>query len=286
MIRHISLPVVGPQWHRSDLFCYNPATRSVELEGESAVTQVSSGSRVVDQARDALAAFVRSAPEGSKLPPERELAQKLGVSRTTLRDGVSRLALLGLLEVRHGDGTYVRSPDATQLAMPFRSLLEYNPEAPSELLALKRLLEPALAAAAALNATDEDVVALRGAVQQERSELLRQADKRRVGRRQPAKRSLEALIIGAAGSSLVGTLVGLATELLRPSLAERLPPAFRQLAVEQRAAIVEAIAVGEPEAARGAMELHLNTLTKALEAVEPGSFGRSDANGRTSALAS
>ena len=240
------------------------------------MTQVSTGARVVDQARDALAAFVRSAPEGSKLPPERELAQKLGVSRTTLRDGVSRLALLGLLEVRHGDGTYVRSPDATQLAMPFRSLLEYNPEAPSELLALKRLLEPALAAAAAHNATDEDEVALRGAAQQERSELLRQADKRRVGRRQPAKRSLEALIIGAAGSSLVGTLVGLATELLRPSLAERLPPAFRQLAVEQRAAIVEAIAVGEPEAARGAMELHLNTLSKALEAVEPG-LGRTDA---------
>jgi DNA-binding FadR family transcriptional regulator len=76
-------------------------------------------------------------------------------------------------------------------------------------------------------------------------------------------------MIAAAGSSLVGTLVGLATELLKPSLAERLPPAFRQLAVEQRAAIVEAIAVGEPEAARGAVELHLNTLAKALETVEP-----------------
>lgn len=250
------------------------------------MTQVSSGSRVVDQARDALAAFVRNAPEGSKLPPERELAQKLGVSRTTLRDGVSRLALLGLLEVRHGDGTYVRSPDASQLALPFRSLLEYNPEAPGELLALKRLLEPELAAAAARNATDEDVAALRGAVQQERSELVRQGEKRRPGRRQAARCSLETLMITAAGPSLVGTLVNLATELLRPSLTEHLPPAFRQLAVEQRAAIVEAIAVGEPEAARGAMELHLNTLTKALEAVEPGSFGRSDANGRTSALAS
>lgn len=233
------------------------------------MTQVGSGTRIVDQARDALAAFVRSAPEGSKLPPERELAQKLGVSRTTLRDGVSRLALLGLLEVRHGDGTYVRSPDAAQLALPFRSLLEYNPDAPGELLALKRLLEPALASAAAVNATDDDVAALRAAVQQERNELLRYSDKRRASRRQSAKRSLEALMIGAAGNSLVGTLVGLATELLRPTLTERLPPAFRQLAVEQRAAIVEAVAVGEPEAARGAMELHLNTLAKALEAVEP-----------------
>ncbi len=247
------------------------------------MSQAGSGARVVDQARDALAAFVRSAPEGSKLPPERELAQKLGVSRTTLRDGVSRLALLGLLEVRHGDGTYVRSPDASQLALPFRSLLEYNPEAPAELLALKRLLEPELAAAAARNATDDDVAALRAAVQQERSELMRQSDGRRQGRRQSAKRTLESLIIEAAGSSLVGTLVGLATELLRPSLAERLPPAFRQLAVEQRAAIVEAIALGEAQAAKGAMELHLNTLTKALEAVDPGHDHSAD---RAAALAS
>lgn len=233
------------------------------------MSQVSSGGRVVEQARDALAAFVRNAPAGSKLPPERELAQRLGVSRTTLRDGVSRLALLGLLEVRHGDGTYVRSPDASQLAVPFRSLLEYNPEAPSELLALKRLLEPALAAEAARNATDEDVATLRAAVQQERNELASRSGRRRT-RRQGDRRSLEALIIEAAGPSLVGKLVGLATELLRPTLVEKLPPAFRQLAVEQRAAVVEAIAIGQPEAARGAVELHLNTLAKALEAVEVG----------------
>lgn len=243
---------------------------TANLEGATVVTQVGTGTRIVDQARDALAAFVRSAPEGSKLPPERELAQRLGVSRTTLRDGVSRLALLGLLEVRHGDGTYVRSPDAAQLALPFRSLLEHNPEGPGEILALKRLLEPALAAAAAQNATHDDVAALRAAVQQERNELLRPTDKRRATRRQNAKRSLESLMLEAAGQSLVGTLVSLATEILRPTLAERLPAAFRQLAVEQRAAIVEAIAVGAPDAARGAMELHLNTLAKALEAVETG----------------
>lgn len=234
------------------------------------MTQAASSNRVVDQARDALAAFVKGAPEGSKLPPERELAQRLGVSRTTLRDGVSRLELLGLLEVRHGDGTYVRTPDASQLALPFRSLLEYSPGGPSELLALKRMLEPALAAAAATNASDEDVAALRAAVLQERSELVRQSDKRRQGRRQTARRPLEALIVDAAGASLVGTLVGLASELLRPTLDQRLPPAFRQLAVEQRAAIVEAIAAGQPEAASGAMQLHLNTLSKALEAVDVG----------------
>src|SRR5690606_10484581 len=108
-------------------------------------------------------------------------------------------------------------------------------------------------------------------------ELMREvsptADRRRQSRRGNSKRSLESLIVEAAGSSLVGTLVGLATELLRPKLAQILPPAFRQLAVEQRSSIVEAIALGEPDAARGAMELHLNTLARALDTVD-GQGGR------------
>ncbi len=232
--------------------------------------QVTSGNRVVEQARDALATYVRNAPEGSKLPPERELAQRLGVSRTTLRDGVSRLSFLGLLEVKHGDGTYVRAPDAASLALPFRSLLESSHRAPEELLALKRLLEPDLVAQAAENCSDEQVVALRTALQNERAELQRELaannSRRGPGRRGSSRRSLEAVIIEAVGPSLIGTLVGLASELLRPILTERLPVSLRQLTVEQRAAVVEAIAVGEPEAARGAMEVHLRTITKALSA--------------------
>lgn len=242
------------------------AARGVSIE----VGQSTAGNRVVEQARDALAAFVRSAPEGSKLPPERELAQRLGVSRTTLRDGVSRLSFLGLLEVRHGDGTYVRAPDATSLALPFRSLLESSHSAPEELLALKRLLEPDLAAQAAQSCSDEQVLALRAALQSERAELARElttaTSGRRPGRRAASRRSLEALMVDAVGPSLIGTLVGLASELLRPILSERLPVSLRQLTVEQRAAVVEAIAVGEPDAARGAMEVHLNTVTKALHA--------------------
>lgn len=234
------------------------------------MAQLTSGNRVVEQTRDALAAYVRNAPEGSKLPPERELAQRLGVSRTTLRDGVSRLSFLGLLEVRHGDGTYVRAPDPTSLALPFRSLLESSHSAPEELLALKRLLEPDLAAQAAGSCSDEQVVALRTALQNERAELLRElsanSNKRRPGRRSASRRSIEALIIEAVGPSLIATLVGLASELLRPILSERLPVSLRQLTIEQRAALVEAIAAGEPEAARGAMEVHLRTVTKALKA--------------------
>ena len=50
-------------------------------------------------------------PRGSKLPPERELAKNLNVSRPSLRVAIRALCLLGILENRHGDGTYLTNSD-------------------------------------------------------------------------------------------------------------------------------------------------------------------------------
>lgn len=225
----------------------------------------SNPSRVVEQARDALAAFVREAPEGTKLPPERQLAQQLGVSRTTLRDGVSRLALLGLLEVRHGDGTYVRSPTAAQLAPLLRPLIEGRGASVDDLLELKRLLEPSVAERAALNCSDVQAVSLRAAVQRERDELSPSArTPRRTARRAAIQRTVDELLADAAGDSLIVALVAALNELLGPQVAAHLTPAQKRLAVEQRSAIVEAVIAGEPEAARDATELYLTSLARAL----------------------
>ncbi len=223
--------------------------------------------RVVDQARDALAAFVRDAPAGTKLPPERQLAQRLGVSRTTLRDGVSRLALLGLLEVRQGDGTYVRSPTALQLVPLLRPLVEGRGSTVEELIELKRHLEPAVAALAATNCTDAQATMLRAAVQRDREELpgaVTGTRPRRTPRRAAQRRQVHELIAEAAGDSLVVALASVANELLAPYLAQRLGTSQRRLAVEQLSAVVEAIAGGETEAARGATDLYLNSLARAM----------------------
>ena len=51
-------------------------------------------------------------PPGSTLPPERELAEQLGVNRTSLRQGLARLQQMGLIEARHGSGNVVCDPEA------------------------------------------------------------------------------------------------------------------------------------------------------------------------------
>ena len=220
--------------------------------------------RVIEQARDALATFVRNSPEGTKLPPERQLAQRLGVSRTTLRDGVSHLALLGLLEVRHGDGTYVRAPSAGHLVPLLRPLVDGNATTLGELFELKRHLEPTVAALAALNCSEETAAALRAAISRDRNDLAGGGTaNRRTTRRSAQRRQVHDLIAEAAGPSLLVALVTVANELIGQQLTEDLTPSQRRLAVEQLSAVVEAIAAGEAEAARGAAELYLNSLARA-----------------------
>lgn len=66
---------------------------------------------LVEQAADALRARIANGdwPVGGRIPPEAELSRQLGVSRNTLREAVRCLAHAGMLEVRQGDGTYVRA---------------------------------------------------------------------------------------------------------------------------------------------------------------------------------
>src|SRR3990170_7751164 len=61
---------------------------------------------------------------GSRLPIERDLAVNLGVSRGSLREGVRALAMMGVLETRQGDGTYVTSLDANLLLAPMTFMVD------------------------------------------------------------------------------------------------------------------------------------------------------------------
>src|SRR5438128_10060533 len=97
---------------------------------------------------------------GDKLPSERELAERLQVSRSSLRDGIRRLELLGLVEARHGEGTIVRDLSADSLVSPIASMLVRKRQLVAELLDVRKMLEPPLAGRAATNASADDIVHL------------------------------------------------------------------------------------------------------------------------------
>jgi GntR family transcriptional regulator, transcriptional repressor for pyruvate dehydrogenase complex len=106
---------------------------------------------------------------GERLPTEPELSVRFDVSRGTLRAAIQELVRLGYVEVRQGDGSYLRSPDNETLAQPFQALLASEPFLASELLQLRRLLEPEIARLAATKCTFADADVLRGLLEEQRS---------------------------------------------------------------------------------------------------------------------
>jgi GntR family transcriptional regulator, transcriptional repressor for pyruvate dehydrogenase complex len=98
---------------------------------------------------------------GSRLPIEKDLGDRLGVSRGSLREGVRALAMLGVLETRQGDGTYVTALDASLLLSPIGFLAELqSPEDAAHLLGVRRVLEAESAGLAAIGLTDEGLAEL------------------------------------------------------------------------------------------------------------------------------
>src|ERR1700693_3227398 len=75
---------------------------------------------------------------GDLLPPERELAAKLGVGRSSIRDAVRTLEVMGILEARQGHGTVVRDLSTDALVVPLASVLTRKREMVQELLDVRR----------------------------------------------------------------------------------------------------------------------------------------------------
>ena len=95
---------------------------------------------------------------GSRLPNEKDLAESLGTSRGSLREGVRALCIMGVLETRQGDGTYVTALDPSALLAPMTFLVDlHSPANTGHLQTVRRILESAAAATAALRITPSDL---------------------------------------------------------------------------------------------------------------------------------
>jgi GntR family transcriptional regulator, transcriptional repressor for pyruvate dehydrogenase complex len=94
---------------------------------------------------------------GERLPSERALAETFGVGRSAVREALKSLSLLGLLEIRQGDGTYLRNDTSTLLPQVIQWGLLLDRQSITDLMDARRAVEVGLAELAALRRTDEDL---------------------------------------------------------------------------------------------------------------------------------
>ena len=194
---------------------------------------------------------------GERLPPERELAARLGVSRVTLREALARLEGSGYLVRTRGaaGGAFVAAPDEAQL----RARLLGRRDELAHLAEYRAVVEGGAAALAAQRAGAPQRAALRAAL-----EALRDDE---AGAFRRADTGFHLAVADASGNPVLVATVADARERMF-SLSDALP--WHVVLETTRAghlAVVEAIEAGDRDGARAAMEAHIATGQRELEAV-------------------
>jgi GntR family transcriptional regulator, transcriptional repressor for pyruvate dehydrogenase complex len=190
---------------------------------------------------------------GDRLPPERELADTLGVSRVTLREAIKALRDADLVESRRGrgGGTFVVAPTDTRPIARDQSDRP-SPAAVNDTLDLRRIVEPgaaALAATRTLSAADRSTLhRCLGDASAGAPEARRLADSR-------LHMAIAAASESAAVAAVVADVQMRLTEMLR---AIPVIPANIAHSDRQHAAIIAAILAGQPDRARAEMEEHVD----------------------------
>jgi GntR family transcriptional regulator, transcriptional repressor for pyruvate dehydrogenase complex len=209
--------------------------------------------RLYQQVADQIRAVIEQggfAP-GSRLPPERELALQLGVSRPSLREALIALEIQGRVEIRMSSGVYVcAAPPASgseALALG---------ESPSELMQARSVLEGSIVSLAAARATKQGLDRLRSCLEAMRLDLLRGHAPVETDRR------FHVTIAELTGNSILARLVGelfdgrqspISSRLTRRAESER----TWQAALHEHELILHAIESRDPQDATAAMSAHL-----------------------------
>jgi GntR family transcriptional regulator, transcriptional repressor for pyruvate dehydrogenase complex len=97
---------------------------------------------------------------GDRLPPERELAQRIGVSRPSVRAGLRSLAAMAVVQTRHGSGTYIADGPPQLDSRPLSLLAALHGFTPEQMFEARRVLEVGVAGLAAERATGEQIAAM------------------------------------------------------------------------------------------------------------------------------
>lgn len=224
--------------------------------------------RLSERVAEALAAEIRSGRlrAGDKLPTEPELVEQFGVSRTVVREAVSRLKSIGLVDARQGSGVYVLEPSIPPLS--FDASYAVSKEAVVQMVEVRRALEAEVAGLAAQRRTPEDLRRIRDAI----AALERAVEAGGDGVMEDVAFH-RAIADAARNPFLLSTLQYLgrflygATRVTRANEARR--GDFAREVREEHDAILVAIESGDATAARAVAFGHMNNAIRRIEEADP-----------------
>lgn len=202
---------------------------------------------------------------GDKLPAERELAATMHVSRPVLREALRALAIMKVVEIRQGAGTYVTALEPQQLISHLDFVVSKDPVALAQVLETRRVVEVGNARLAATRVTPEQLTRLEAIVTELRAAV---ADADRFSTLDIA---FHDAVCDAAGNFLLAQFMQIINTLGKVS-RERTGSArpFRERVLHDHEPIVTALRAHDAEAAAAAMHGHLDHVEEALIAATAG----------------
>ena len=217
---------------------------------------------LVDQVIEQLRTAVTQGewPIGERIPTETALVEQLGVGRNTVREAVRALAHTGILEVRQGDGTYVRA--TSEVSGAIRRLCGSELR---EVLQVRRTLEVEGARLAAVSRTEDEVAGLRALLERREAAL-------REGRWEDFARTdteFHCAVVRAGHNGLLTELYRGLTEVVTASIAatSSITPGVDFAPEIGHEGLADAIAEGDPERAAAEACGFLNELLERIESV-------------------
>lgn len=228
-------------------------------KGGSTLGTRKEGATLVDTAMDEIIQLIldRGMKEGDRLPNEYELAQQLGVGRSTLREATRRLVSRNILQVRQGAGTFVSEKHGVPEDPLGLTFMGDDPGLALELLDIRLMLEPEICAQVARIATEEQMEQLR-AYCDETSRLIESGQDY-----SEADKQFHQYLAECSGNRVLRNLIPVITSSINVSISATKDEHRERTSVHHRN-IVEAISRRDAAGARYNMMAHLNTNRESL----------------------
>lgn len=200
---------------------------------------------------------------GDKLLPERELAETLGVSRASIREAFSALHIMGIIEIRPGEGSFVRQVSYEGMLEPLSFLSEVNVDNVMQLLEVRKILEVQIATLAATRANEEDIEHIRHALNQ----MVDEVNSGEVA--EIADAEFHFAVVKAAHNPILIKLMNTISDLMEHTVRFSRRKIFLQetlptILYDDHCAIFQAIINKEPIVAGDLMHAHLTRAENAI----------------------
>jgi GntR family transcriptional regulator, transcriptional repressor for pyruvate dehydrogenase complex len=217
--------------------------------------------KLTETVAEQLLAAIRTLPAGTRVPSERELTKELGVGRSTVREALNGLAMLGIVEIRHGQGVFV-SGEPGRAAEPSSITAALQRGVTHEFIEARLIVEVEVARLAAERRTKEDLAGMAAAIKTQEARLRGDLDALI-----DVAASFNVLLAEAAHNEVLRAMI----ESIVSLMVERAPKiysldGFAEWDLEEHRGIFAAVRDRDSERACTLMRTHIEELSKYYEA--------------------